>query len=531
MLKYPIRHERVATTFKTYNIKELIPTVDLRSECPPVQNQLKIGSCTAHALLAAYQFNDPKFTGSRLFLYYNERFLDVDDAHMNDGLTLSQGVNALIKYGVCDENMWPYIDDGLKYRTKPSDQCYSDALLHQVLSANNVAHDLVSMKQCLLNNNPFVFGMMVYSSFESHQVIQSGIVPMPNTITEQFFGGHAVVCVGYDDHKKVFIVRNSWGTTWGDEGHFYLPYEYLTDPHLTTDLWEIIKIEITDIHHKKSDPTILKQHSITPIHTQVPHKNVVKHVINSTPPIPIHRPLPKSTSSSTASKIVHNLLPKSMPSTAPKIVHNLLPKSMPSTTPKIAHNLLPKSIPSTTSKTVNNNAVSTRSKPKHQLPGKQTNHNTAIENRFQILMKNKSQTSKSYTLTPTTTTISYQNMQIHNNNNNNINVNTISQANTTFANKKAHAHLVMQQGKKPNFHVVPKQQYAPPQQSTIFVSQSLTAKRQQYPNTSLPTPVNKNANVSSPKIGPQTVSIRRINTSLAKFMGPRKVYHIPRPVR
>lgn len=489
MLRFPLKFERVATTFKQYDIKELTATVDLRSECPPVQSQLKIGSCTAHALLAAFQFNDPKFTGSRLFLYYNERFLDGGDIRIDDGSTLSQGVKALIKYGVCSESIWPYVDDGLKYRTKPPEQCYTDALSHQVLSANNIAHDLTSMKQCLSNGSPFVFGMMIYSSFETPQVVQTGMVPMPNTVTEQFLGGHAVMCVGYDDYKKVFIVRNSWGTNWGDEGHCYLPYDYLTDPRLTTDLWEIIKVEITDlpvqVHtiSKPNKPTP-KPHPITPVPRPAPPKtiikNVVKPVISSRPPIPV--PVPQRPS------------PKPAPTPAPKII--------------------PKPV------------ITARAKPKHQVPGKQTNHNTAVENRFQILMKNRSQNSKSYTQTAS---VSYPNNQAQKNV---VNVSTVTHASTTsYATKKVQAHLVMQQGKKPNFHVVPKQQYTQIPQPTIFVSQSLTAKRQQYPNTSLPVPVNKNANVSAPNAGPQTVSIRRLNTSLAKFIGPRKVYHNPRPIR
>ncbi len=32
--------------------------------------------------------------------------------------------------------------------------------------------------------------------------------------------------VGYDDLKKVFIVRNSWSEAWADKGYFYIDYEY-----------------------------------------------------------------------------------------------------------------------------------------------------------------------------------------------------------------------------------------------------------------------------------------------------------------
>ena len=38
--------------------------------------------------------------------------------------------------------------------------------------------------------------------------------------------GHSMAIVGYNDEQKVFIIRNSWADTWGDNGYFYLDYEY-----------------------------------------------------------------------------------------------------------------------------------------------------------------------------------------------------------------------------------------------------------------------------------------------------------------
>jgi len=54
-------------------------------------------------------------------------------------------------------------------------------------------------------------------------------------------GGHAVMGVGYEDASKRFIVRNSWGDTWGIHGYFTMPYEYLTDRKLSSDFWTIWK--------------------------------------------------------------------------------------------------------------------------------------------------------------------------------------------------------------------------------------------------------------------------------------------------
>ena len=81
---------------------------------------------------------------------------------------------------------------------------------------------------------------MVYESFESPEVAQTGVMPIPQP-GEQPLGGHAVLAVGYDDAKQVLIVRNSWGTAWGDGGYFYMPYAIVTELKLALDFWTIRK--------------------------------------------------------------------------------------------------------------------------------------------------------------------------------------------------------------------------------------------------------------------------------------------------
>jgi C1A family cysteine protease len=44
--------------------------------------------------------------------------------------------------------------------------------------------------------------------------------------TQQVEGGHSMALVGYDDQHRVFIVRNSFGTDWGDQGYGYLSYDF-----------------------------------------------------------------------------------------------------------------------------------------------------------------------------------------------------------------------------------------------------------------------------------------------------------------
>ena len=56
-------------------------------------------------------------------------------------------------------------------------------------------------------------------------------------------GGHAVMAAGYDDERKMLLVRNSWGKDWGEDGYFWMPYEYITNTRNCSDFWTIREVE------------------------------------------------------------------------------------------------------------------------------------------------------------------------------------------------------------------------------------------------------------------------------------------------
>lgn len=240
----------------TYTPSNLPPLVDLRSKCPPVVDQGNLGSCTANALAGALgflemleqqvgdsadaeEFESAGFTAfSRLFIYWNERVLEGDTSQDN-GAQIRDGVKSLATVGACSEALWTY-DISLAFN-QPSPTCFTQATNHKISSYQSLdGQDINALKTCLAQGFPFVFGFTVYSSFESTQVATTGIVPLPRR-KDVPQGGHAVMCVGYDDDRQVFIVRNSWGTNWGDGGYFYMPYTYMTDPVLADDFWTLRK--------------------------------------------------------------------------------------------------------------------------------------------------------------------------------------------------------------------------------------------------------------------------------------------------
>ena len=211
--------------------------IDLRNEDSPIENQGRLGSCTANALAGHLQFLE-MIAGvdykdlSRLFIYFNERALE-GTIGFDSGAMIRDGIKVLAKYGVCQEASWPY--DITQFTKKPTVACYKEGL-KRCISSYHRLQTLDEMLNCLADGFPFVFGFTVYESFESLKVAQSGVVPMPRK-AERALGGHAVMAVGYDQKLKRLIVRNSWGAQWGQAGYFTMPYAYVETS--ADDFWTI----------------------------------------------------------------------------------------------------------------------------------------------------------------------------------------------------------------------------------------------------------------------------------------------------
>jgi C1A family cysteine protease len=223
-------------------IGPLPPSADLRSACPPVYDQGQLGSCTGNAIAGAVQFDrlkqqiQPDFIPSRLFIYYNERVIE-NDVEIDHGAQIRDGIKSVATLGVCDEALWPY--DIAKFAQKPPPEAFAAATKTKAASYCRVARSLTQMKGCLASGYPFVLGFTVYDGFEGDDVAKSGILNLPDYSKEKPLGGHAVLAVGYDDPSQRFIIRNSWGSNWGQKGYFTMPYAYLMDQNLSDDFWTI----------------------------------------------------------------------------------------------------------------------------------------------------------------------------------------------------------------------------------------------------------------------------------------------------
>ncbi len=221
-------------------VSGLPPSADLRSSMPPIYDQGSTSSCTGNACAAALAYARTMqglqdFTPSRLMLYYVARELE-GNATADSGAQIRDAIKGAGQNGACPETEWPF--DTSQITTKPSDNAYQAAFKDRAIGYKRVNQDMISIRSCLADGDPIVFGFSVYQSFEGDQVAQTGIMPMPSA-KEGIVGGHAVLAVGYSDDNECVIVRNSWSSSWGDAGYFYMPFAYITNQNLASDFWTI----------------------------------------------------------------------------------------------------------------------------------------------------------------------------------------------------------------------------------------------------------------------------------------------------
>ncbi|HLP88648.1 MAG TPA: C1 family peptidase [Nostocaceae cyanobacterium] len=234
-------------TVGRFQAKELPPRVDLRPHMTTVEQQGEVGSCTANAMAGAYEYLANRQFGwaddvSRLFIYYNARDYD-GNTNKDAGTYLRSCIHVLKEYGACKETTWPY--NTKKLFTEPHAEAYEEASQFLIDEAERVDVNLYAMRHCLAEGYPFAFGMLIFESFMNPG--KKGIISMPKPNQEKSMGGHAMLCVGYSDTDKVFVVRNSWGKEWGDKGYCYIPYDYMTNPELNGDCWTIKSVTDVDL--------------------------------------------------------------------------------------------------------------------------------------------------------------------------------------------------------------------------------------------------------------------------------------------
>ena len=204
--------------------------IDLREKCPPIYNQGSIGSCTAFAMGKGLREYMQRANGERtpelsaLWLYYEERVHMGEEYITKDsGANMYDGMHVLKEQGMALDAHAPYVPN--LFAEKPRPAAYASAAEWKIQESIEL-NSLDDVKTALASGKPVAFGVIVYARVQF--MGKDGMMSMPWKF-EPKMGGHAVLAVGYDDATESLIVRNSWGSGWGDKGYFYMPYKFAAD--------------------------------------------------------------------------------------------------------------------------------------------------------------------------------------------------------------------------------------------------------------------------------------------------------------
>lgn len=225
-------------------------SVDLRRDFSSIRNQKHQGACSSFSLVSVIEFFlrralQKQTDLSEAFVYYNAREIN-DKADEDSGSTFQDVIQSIRDKGVCLERLCPYNPD--VYDEQPSQEAYSDGELRKVTEAKNVKLQVEDIKSALAQGYPVVISIRVFDRFVKNV---SGFVDIPseNELIEN--ENHAMVICGYSDSEGYFIVRNSWGVDFGDNGYCYFPYDYFRTPKLVNAAYVVTGLNINGYEGKE----------------------------------------------------------------------------------------------------------------------------------------------------------------------------------------------------------------------------------------------------------------------------------------
>lgn len=232
------------------------------------KNQTNLGSCVTFGTFAVAEgilkkLTNKNFDLSELYGYYEMRHT-IFDISGDTGGWLRAGMEALVRSGAPPSFTWPYVTNRFEEPPPRRADKYADDFMlkdgkyFRLDSYPYIKPEPIIERMKLYLTKGFLLstGFDCYDSLRDSSVDRSGDIPFPSG-SEGVIGGHAVCIYGYDNEKQItnpyssqatkgaFLIKNSWGTGWGNGGLGAIPYEYYLQ-NLANDTWTILSASIVD---------------------------------------------------------------------------------------------------------------------------------------------------------------------------------------------------------------------------------------------------------------------------------------------
>lgn len=138
------------------------------------------------------------------------------------GTSLKAAMDILKKYGAVPETLLPFHIETSMY-VGDEDAFFATAATRRIAAYFNLTKDLGQWRSWLASHGPIMAGLNVDATWDNATATRGNLDTFQAGTAR---GGHAVCVVGYTQQGR-FIIRNSWNTTWGDQGFGYASEAYI----------------------------------------------------------------------------------------------------------------------------------------------------------------------------------------------------------------------------------------------------------------------------------------------------------------
>lgn len=185
---------------------------DHRNKLLSCRNQGSQGTCAAQvaACMKEYQEELNEYCSPQFFYSLRSNLTDTDPTN-DEGMYPRDVMKLLKNVGMVLEKHYPY--GIIEPRDKIPESLMQRAKRYCIKAYARI-DSMDELKESLLNNGPCLIAFPVFNYNSEFWKQNSG---------DENLGGHAVTVVGCTENA--FIIRNSWGTFWGDNGYCYYPFD------------------------------------------------------------------------------------------------------------------------------------------------------------------------------------------------------------------------------------------------------------------------------------------------------------------
>lgn len=203
-----------------------------------VMNQGNCGSCVAFSSVATLEAQTSITAGAPWLhpSFSPQELFSCGGGVCKAGWMPEDAANFLQMNGIVDEACMPYTSGSTSLDAPCSERCQDSEVRATRISGYNTPTSnggSIDAVKNALNKGPLVTTLEVYTDFLAYA---GGIY---EHVSGRSMGGHAVSLVGYDEAKRAWLIRNSWGKEWGEKGFAWISWDDVSGIGASTWAFEV----------------------------------------------------------------------------------------------------------------------------------------------------------------------------------------------------------------------------------------------------------------------------------------------------